>query len=489
MSKNKNVLISVFDKTSLDLISKYLIKKKYNIYSTGGSSQYLKKINVPYIEISKYTQQKEILTGRVKTLHPKIFGGILATDSLKHQKELKKEKIINFDLLICNLYPFEKTIKNTKRKDEIIEMIDIGGHSLIRAAVKNYLKTIVIVDPSDYSKFIKNPPKTDSAKKKYAIKAIKQITKYDIAISNWFQGIQNKEYRLRYGENPQQKATAIIEKNIFEQLSGEKTLSYNNLLDLDAAVAITYKTKSSKYICSIVKHNVPCGASIEDTQLKSYSNALAGDPISAFGGVVALNKKVSINTAKSLIKNFYEVIAAPDFEKEALNILKEKRNLRILKIKKFSTKKEMRSFFAGTLTQEINHRKSTVERIFGVNKLTKEKIDFFTNVLKFVKSNAIALFNNSSLVSQSGGQTSRVDALQNCLYKFKLKHKKKKDDILFLFSDAFFPFTDSLELINRNKFKIDVYAPMGSKNDLIIKEFVRKNKINFFKLSDRHFKH
>ena len=176
MGRNKNVLVSVYDKSNLELISKFLLKKKYTIYSTGGSSEYLKNINVPHIEISKYTQQKEILAGRVKTLHPKIFGGILATDTLEHQKELKKEKIINFDLIICNLYPFEKTIENTKKRDEIIEMIDIGGHSLIRAAVKNYLKTLVIVNPLDYSKFIKNPPKTDSAKKKYAIKAIKPVS-------------------------------------------------------------------------------------------------------------------------------------------------------------------------------------------------------------------------------------------------------------------------------------------------------------------------
>ncbi len=489
MSKNKNVLISVFDKTNLDLISKFLIKEKYTIYSTGGSSEFLKKIHVPHIEISKYTRQKEILAGRVKTLHPKIFGGILATNTKEHQKELKNEKIINFDLIICNLYPFEKTIKNTKKKDEIIEMIDIGGHSLIRAAVKNYLKTVVIVSPLDYSKFIKYNPKTNSAKKKYAIKAIKQVTEYDIAISNWFQGIYNEEYPLRYGENPQQKATAIIEKNVFEQLSGEKKLSYNNLLDLDAAVKITYNTKSNKYICSIIKHNVPCGASIENSQLKSYTNALAGDPISAFGGVVALNKKVTIDTAKSIIKNFYEVIAAPDYNKKALNILKSKKNLRILKVKKFNSKKEKRSFFAGTLTQEINNKKSTIKEISGVNKLTNEQINFFINVLKFIKSNAIALFNKTSLVSQTGGQTSRVESLQNCLYKFKLKNQNKKDSVLFLFSDAFFPFTDSLEFIKRNKLKIDIYAPMGSKNDFIIEEFVKKNKLNFFKLSDRHFKH
>ena len=474
MGKNKSALISVFDKTNLDLISKFLIKNKYTIYSTGGSSKFLKKIDVPHIEISKYTQQKEILAGRVKTLHPKIFGGILATDKKEHQKELKNEKIINFDLIICNLYPFEKTIKIAKKENEIIEMIDIGGHSLIRAAVKNYLKTIVIVNPSDYSKFIKNTPKTNSAKKKYAIKAIKQITNYDIAISNWFQGIYDEEYPLRYGENPQQKATAIIKKNVIEQLSGDKKLSYNNLLDLDAAVKITYNIKSNKYICSIIKHNIPCGASIGNSQLKSYTNALAGDPISAFGGVVALNKKVTINTAKSLIKNFYEVVAAPDFDKEALNILKSKKNLRILKVKKFVSKKEKRSFFAGTLTQEVNNKKSTIKKISGVNKLTNEQIEFFTNVLKFIKSNAIALFDKTSLVSQSGGQTSRVESLQNCLYKFKLNHQKKKNDMLFLFSDAFFPFTDSLEFIKKNKLKIDIYAPMGSKNDFIIEEFVKK---------------
>ena len=174
MIKNKNALISVFDKTNLDDIAKFLIKKKYTIYSTGGSSKYLKKIHVPHIQISKYTKQKEILAGRVKTLHPKIFGGILATNSIDHQKELNREKIINFDLLIINLYPFEETIKKNKKKDEIIEMIDIGGHSLIRAAVKNYKKTVMIVQPADYQNFIKKFPNTNTAKKKYAIKAMEE---------------------------------------------------------------------------------------------------------------------------------------------------------------------------------------------------------------------------------------------------------------------------------------------------------------------------
>ena len=489
MVKNKNALISVFDKTNLDKISKFLIKKKYTIYSTGGSSGYLKKIHVPHIQVSKYTKQKEILAGRVKTLHPKIFGGILATNAKDNQEELSRERIVNFDLLVVNLYPFEETVKNKKKTDEIIEMIDIGGHSLIRAAVKNFLKTVIIIDPSDYSSFIKKFPRTSSEKKKYAIKAIKEVTNYDLAVSNWFQGTYYKEYKLRYGENPQQKATALIGNNRFKQLSGEKKLSYNNLLDLDAAVSIAYGTKSNKYICTIIKHNIPCGASIETSQLKSYENALAGDPVSAFGGIVAFNKKINVHTAKCLNKNFYEVVAAPDFGEGALNILKNKKNLRVLKINKFNKKLEQRTIFAGNLIQEVNNKKSTIKKIFGVNKLKEEKIYFFTNVLKFIKSNAIALFNQTSLVSQSGGQTSRVDSLENCLYKLKVKQKERKIEQLFLFSDAFFPFTDSLKLIKKEKLKVDIYAPMGSKNDSIIEKFIKKNKLNFFQLSDRHFKH
>ena len=488
MGKNKNALISVYDKTDLDKIAEFLIKKNYTIYSTGGSSEYLKKIRVKHIQISKYTKQKEILEGRVKTLHPKVFGGILASNTQDHQNEIKREKIINFDLIIVNLYPFEETIKNTNKKDEIIEMIDIGGHSLIRAAVKNYQKSIIIVDPSDYKNFISNYPKTNEDKKKYAIKAIKNVTNYDIAILNWFQDSSYEKYPLRYGENPQQKATAFINNN-FKQLSGEKKLSYNNLLDLDAAVTIANETISTKHICIIVKHNIPCGASIENTQVKSYIKALAGDHVSAFGGIVAFNRKISTSTARYLIENFYEVIAAPDFDKGALEILKRKKNLRILKVRKFKKKIEKRTIFAGTLVQDFNSKKSNIKKVFGNNKLKKENINFFISVLKYIKSNAIALFDKNSLISQSGGQTSRVDSLENCLYKFNLKQNKKDTDQLFLFSDAFFPFTDSLEFIKNKKLKIDVYAPMGSKNDKLIEQFVKKNKLNFFKLTDRHFKH
>ena len=485
----KNVIISVYDKTDLDIIAKFLIKKKFTIYSTGGTSVFLKKNNIPHIEISKYTKQKEILGGRVKTLHPKIFGGLLGTKSQAHQKELQSEKIVNFDMLIINLYPFEETIKKTNKSDEIIEMIDIGGHSLIRAAIKNFNKTTPVVSPADYKQIIRKLPYTKVEKKKYAIKALQHITQYDIAIANWFQGIKTEEYSLRYGENPQQKAIALIDNNSFKQLGGEKKLSYNNLLDLDAAVNIAYSSSSKENICTIVKHNIPCGGAIKKSQKDSYLKALAGDPVSAFGGIVAFNQKLTLETAKLLIKNFYEVIAAPGFEKDTIKILQTKKNLRILKVKKFKNKTEQRSIFAGALIQDINNKKSQIKSIYGSNKINKGQLNLFVNILKYIKSNAIALFDKDSLVSQSGGQTSRVDALENCFYKLKQKHDYKKLKSLSLFSDAFFPFTDSLEFIKKEKIKIDIYAPMGSQNDKKIEAYVKKNKINFFKLSDRHFKH
>ena len=485
----KNAIISVYDKTNLDIISKHLIKKKFTIYSTGGTSDFLKKHHIPHIEISKYTKQKEILGGRVKTLHPKIFGGLLGTKSLKHQKELQSEQIVNFDMLIVNLYPFEETIKNTNKSDEIIEMIDIGGHSLIRAAIKNYTKTIPVVSPTDYKQIIRKMPKSNLERKKYAVRAIQHVTQYDIAIANWFQGVKTEEYPLRYGENPQQKAVALVNDKSFTQLSGEKKLSYNNLLDLDAAINIAYNTKSKENICTIIKHNIPCGGAITKSQKESYTKALAGDPLSAFGGIVAFNQKVTSVTARQIVKNFYEVVAAPDFEKDAIKILQSKKNLRVLKVKKFKNQTEQRSIFAGALIQDSNNKMSQIKSIYGTNNLNKDKLNFFVNILKYIKSNAIALFDRNSLISQSGGQTSRVDALQNCFYKLKLKHDYKKLKNLSLFSDAFFPFTDSLDFIKKERIKVHIYAPMGSQNDKKIESFVKKNKLNFFKLSDRHFKH
>ena len=489
MFKHKNVIISVFDKTNLDVIAKFLVDKKFTIYSTGGTSQYLKDKKIKHIEISNYTKQKEILGGRVKTLHPKIFGGLLGTSSKEHQRELIKENIKNFDLLIINLYPFEETLQNTKKSNEIIEMIDIGGHSLIRAAVKNFEKTLTIVSPTDYNNFIKNYNGIEKISKKFVITALRYINDYDVAITNWFEGKIIQKYPLRYGENPHQKAHANIEKNSFKQLSGEKELSYNNILDLDAAINIAYQKNQTKNICVIIKHNIPCGAAIDISQSESYNKALAGDPLSAFGGIVAFNKKVTAKTADLLSKNFYEVIAAPNFDKEALKILSKKKNLRVLEVKNISNRPERKSFFGGELIQEKNNKISKLKSIYGKISFNKNELNFFITILKNIKSNTIAIFDRNSLLAQSGGQTSRVDALENCLLKLKQKHQLSKKSKLFLFSDAFFPFTDSLKLIKRTNLNIDVVAPMGSINDDKIIKFVKDNKINFFQLSDRHFKH
>ena len=489
MFKHKNVIISVFDKTNLDIIAKFLIDKKFTIYSTGGTSRYLKDKKIKHIEISNYTKQKEILGGRVKTLHPKIFGGLLGTSSKEHQRELIQENIKNFDLLIINLYPFEETIKNTKNSKEIIEMIDIGGHSLIRAAVKNFEKTLTIVSPSDYENFIKNYKNIRKINKKFAINALRHITDYDVAISSWFEGEVIQKYPLRYGENPHQRAHANVEKNAFKQLSGEKELSYNNILDLDAAINIAYQKNQTKNICVIIKHNIPCGAAIDTSQLNSYHKALAGDSLSAFGGIVAFNKRVAVKTANWLSENFYEVIAAPDFDKEALKILSKKKNLRIVKVRNIKNRSERKSFFGGELVQEKNNKISKLISINGKVSLKKNESDFFINILKYIKSNSIAIFDNNSLLAQSGGQTSRIDALENCLSKLKKKHTNLKKNKLFLFSDAFFPFIDSLKIIKNEKLNIDIFAPMGSINDYKIIQYVKNNKINFFKISERHFKH
>jgi len=260
-------------------------------------------------------------------------------------------------------------------------------------------------------------------------------------------------------------------------------------LDLDAAISIAYLTKTKNHICTIIKHNTPCGAAIMNTQLNCYKKALDGDKLSAFGGIVAFNKIVTAQTAKQLSKHFFEVIAAPNFEKEAIKILRNKKNLRVLKVKNQFSKIEQRSIFAGTLLQETNYKNTTIQSVFGKNLLSKEETNFFINVLKLVKSNAIAIFDNNSLLSQTGGQTSRIDALENCISKLKFKHQISPSKNLFLFSDAFFPFIDSLKLIQKSKFKLSCYAPMGSINDDKIKKFIISKKLNFFCLSQRHFKH
>ena len=493
MFKYKNVLISVYDKTNLDDLAFFLVKKKFNIYSTGGTSKYLKTLGVPVKEISDYTKQQEILSGRVKTLHPKIFGGLLANNSSLHQKELKNNQMINFDLLIVNLYPFEETIKTTKNEKKIIDMIDIGGHSLIRASVKSYQKTMTIIDPSDYVNFIKSFRTISNSNKAYATKALEHANKYDQNIINWFKKSKSDEkevFDLRYGENPHQAAHAEIRKGSFKQISGEKKLSYNNLLDLDAALNIIYHApKTDKNTVTIVKHNTPCGAAIHKNQKQAFVLALSGDPISAFGGIVVFNKKIEEDSAKIIAKGFYEVVASTDFSAKALSILSKKKNLRLLKINKKLPQLETKSIFAGTLHQKMNLSNIKCTKINGSNLKKDIEIKFFIHVLKFVKSNAIAIFDKEKLLSQCGGQTSRIDALHNTINKLKQLHKGNLKKQLYLISDAFFPFQDSLKFILSTKLNIKIFTPMGSINDHKIIAYAKKNKMSLYEINHRHFKH
>ena len=493
MFKYKNVLISVYNKKNLDHLANFLIKKKFTIYSTGGTSQFLKKIGIPFKEISQYTKQKEILGGRVKTLHPRIFGGLLAEDKMIHQKELRENEMINFDLLVVNLYPFEETLNETKDHKKIIEMIDIGGHSLIRASVKNYKKTMTIIDPDDYFKFEKSFRNIEKHHKIFAIKALEHASQYDRHIINWFKKEKSDKeelFNLRYGENPHQRAHAKIRKNAFVQISGKKKLSYNNLLDLDAALNIVFNApKTNKHIATIVKHNSPCGAAIHKEQTKTFQLALSGDPLSAFGGIIAFNKKVEEKVAKIIIKGFYEVIASIDFSPRAIEILSTKKNLRILKINKKLPSYESRSIFAGMLHQEADVSPIKIKKINGTSINKDIEIKFFTHVLKFVKSNAIAIFDSEKLLSQCGGQTSRIDALKNAINKLKQLHNVSSKKQIFLFSDAFFPFEDSLKLILKTQLNIKVFTPMGSINDTKIISFAKKNKMSFYEINNRHFKH
>jgi len=494
MFKYKNVLISVYDKKNLDHLAHFLFKKKFTIYSTGGTSEYLKKIGVPFKEISQYTKQMEILDGRVKTLHPKIFGGLLAEETSAHQKELKKNQMINFDLLIVNLYPFEETLKKTKDQRKIIEMIDIGGHSLIRASVKNYHKTLTLIDPNDYLKFEKSYNSIIKSSKAFAIKALEHTNQYDQNIISWFKKTPKEKkpnlFNLRYGENPHQKAYAKIQQDSFKQISGEKELSYNNLLDLDAGINIIFNApKTSRNIVTIVKHCIPCGAAIHRNQTNAFELALSSDPISAFGGIVVLNKKVEEKVAKIIVKGFYEVIASTNFTKKALQILSTKKNLRVLEVNNKHSQSETRSIFAGTLHQNKDLSPIRITKVNGPNINKDLEVKFFTHVSKFIKSNAIAIFDDKRLLSQCGGQTSRIEALSNAIRKLKRLHRSSLKKQMYLISDAFFPFEDSLEFILKTKLQMKVLVPMGSINDKKIISFAKKNKISLYEINHRHFKH
>ena len=505
--KIRSALVSVFDKEGLEPIMKELEREKIIIYSTGGTGEYLKKLGVKYIPVEDITSYPSILGGRVKTLHPKVFGGILNRKNKKEdQKELLDYEIPQIDLVIVDLYPFEETIRLTKDEKKIIEKIDIGGISLIRAAAKNFNDVLCISDKSDYGDLLKilgsfAAQTTFETRKKFAIKAFDISSNYDTAIFNFFNKdnvinslkISSNNYTsLRYGENPHQNAKFYggLKKGV-SQIQG-KQLSYNNLLDIDNAINLISEFKKESPTFGILKHNNACGISTKKSISSAYKSALMSDPISAFGGVLVSNTEIDFESAKLLKKLFFEVLIAPKFKKDALEVLKEKKNLIILKNN--ITKKVLlnyRSCLNGFLVQENDFKTDSEKNLNFVTKEipNKKEVDnliFASKVSKHTKSNTIVLVKNFQLLGSGMGQSSRVDALEHAIKKAKKFGFNLKNAVMA--SDAFFPFPDCVEIANKEGIKC-VIQPGGSIKDNLSIEYCNKHKMKMVFTSIRHFKH
>ncbi|MEK7128184.1 MAG: bifunctional phosphoribosylaminoimidazolecarboxamide formyltransferase/IMP cyclohydrolase, partial [Patescibacteria group bacterium] len=473
------------------------------IISTGGTAEFIRKLNVPVTEVETITNFPAVFGGRVKTLQPQIFGGILnRRDNAEDQKEKAKHKIEDIDLVIVDLYPFEETLAKGGTPDEIIEKIDIGGIALIRAAAKNFNDVVVISSKNQYQVFCKKleqgAESTLEERRRLAGEAFAVTSVYDSAICEYFQKISratldiNSRVSLRYGENPHQKAEFIgkLEES-FIQLQG-KELSYNNLIDTEAAIAVVSDFKDPAF--AIIKHMNACGLSVQKDIFKAYKEAYKADPVSAFGGILAANREVGGGIAKLIKKQelFVEVIIAPDFSKEALEIFKEKKNCRVLRWQNPALpEKQVRTCFTGILSQDRDTQveKESDLKVVTKRKPTKKEIrDMLVAAVatKHLKSNAIALVKNGTLASMGCGQTSRIDALKQAIDKAKRFKFSLKGAVMS--SEAFFPFPDCVELAAKNGISAAI-QPGGSKNDQASIDMADKYKMTMVTTGFRHFKH
>ena len=502
--KIKNVLVSVFNKEGLLSVIKKLDKHGVNIYSTGGTEQYIKNNNIKVTKVEDLTSYPSILGGRVKTLHPKIFGGILARRDVEQDKnQLTKYVIPEFDLVIVDLYPFEKTIQIPNvTEDEIIEKIDIGGISLIRAAAKNFKDVLVVSEIRQYDELLDIIKEDCSSslkdRQKFAINAFKISSNYDTNIFNYFSDnsndifVQNinKKYNLRYGENPHQEGVFFGDLEDFLTKLNGKDLSYNNLLDIDAAINLISEFDESTF--AILKHNNACGVASRDNLLDAWKSALEADPISAFGGVLITNREINLETAKEIDKLFYEVLIAPSFAKDALELLTQKKNRVILLQKNvLLPNKQFRTILNGVLQQEKDLKTDSTDDMKTVTKVSptkQEEIDliFASKICKHTKSNTIVFAKNKQLISSGVGQTSRVDALNQAVkkaisFKFNLNGA-------VMASDAFFPFPDCVSLANEAGVT-SVIQPGGSIKDNLSIEYCDKHEMSMVMTGIRHFKH
>ena len=493
--KIKSALVSVFSKDGLDHLISLLVENNVVIYSTGGTQKHIENLGAPVVPVEYLTDYPSILGGRVKTLHPKVFGGILNRREKKSdQSEIEKYEIPEIDLVIVDLYPFEKTVISGSSEEEIIEKIDIGGISLIRAAAKNYKDVTVLSKKEHYnelSQIISSKGKVSTSlkeRKYFAKESFFVSNSYDKAIYNYF----NSENELRYGENPHQKGWFIGDLNkVFSQLHG-KQISYNNLLDIDAAIMLMKEFTNAEPTFAILKHNNACGFATRPNLIDAYLAALEADPVSAFGGILISNLEIDLETASKINTLFCEVVIAPSYNKEALDLLKSKKNRIILEQNNVVFPKKIeRSCLNGTLVQQRDLSNEDVTSFELKTNLQPSKsqmndLDFANKIAKHTKSNTIVLVKNSQLLASGTGQTSRVDALNQAINKAKSFKFDLKNAVMA--SDAFFPFPDCVEIAGKEGINA-VIQPGGSVKDNLSIEYCNNNKIGMVFTGIRHFKH
>lgn len=506
--KIKSALISVFDKNGLEPIIEKLAQAGVTIYSTGGTQSFIEGMGVKVERVEDLTSYPSILGGRVKTLHPKVFGGILSRRELDTDvQEVAEYEIPSLDLVIVDLYPFEDTVKSGASHADIIEKIDIGGISLIRAAAKNFTDVVTISSKDQYAQLIEifneqgDVVTTLEDRRKFGRDAFNMSSHYDTLIYNYFaqedeekafkQSIRTSE-KLRYGENPHQEGYFHGDlTEIFDQLHG-KQISYNNLLDIDSAVNLMYDYRNDEPTFAILKHNNACGMATCSTIKEAYEKALAGDPVSAFGGILIANKGIDADTANLINSLFCEVVIAPSYSEEALEILKEKKNRIILVLKKYpEVKTQYRSALNGVLEQDKDLQVDLAENFESVTnaKPTDAQIKdlvFANKLAKHTKSNTIVLVKNNQLLASGTGQTSRVDALRQAIEKAKNFNFDLNGAVMA--SDAFFPFPDCVEIANLEGINT-VIQPGGSIKDQLSIDYCNEHGMAMVFTGHRHFRH
>jgi phosphoribosylaminoimidazolecarboxamide formyltransferase/IMP cyclohydrolase len=501
----QSALISVFSKDGLEPIVRKLHEQNVTLYSTGGTEDFIKKLGIPVVPVEDVTSYPSILGGRVKTLHPKVFGGILnRQDNPSDVQQMEEFNIPQIDLVIVDLYPFEKTVASGANEADIIEKIDIGGISLIRAAAKNFKDTVIVASVNEYARLLEyittqNGATTLEQRRLLATKAFHVSSHYDTAIFNYFN--QEETYFkasianghiLRYGENPHQKGFFFGEfDEMFTKLHG-KELSYNNLLDVDAAVNLILEFKENEPTFAILKHNNACGLATRSNMKDAYLAALAGDPTSAFGGVLIANNNIDKETATEINSLFCEVVIAPSYDDEAIAVLSEKKNRIILVQHEVSLpNRQVRTCLNGLLVQDRNNATDGKEDLKTVTTTapSEQEINdllFASKICKNTKSNTIVFAKNSTLVASGTGQTSRVDALKQAIEKASAFGFDLNGAVMA--SDAFFPFPDCVEIAHKAGITA-VIQPGGSIKDELSINFCNENKVAMVFTGTRHFKH